>query len=117
MKLLSVLLAVVSLSLPVAAAPDKWEKEISTYEKTDAAKAPEKGSVVFVGSSSIRLWTSLTQDFSEYKVINRGFGGSQIEDSTFFADRIIFPYEPKMVVLYAGGNDINAGKSVEQVFD
>lgn len=117
MKLLSVLLALVSLSLPVAAAPDKWEKEIAAYEKADAAKAPEKGSIVFVGSSSIRMWSSLTQDFPEHKVLNRGFGGSQIEDSTHFAERIIFPYEPKMIVLYAGGNDINAGKSVEQVFD
>ncbi len=71
---------------------------------------------MFTGSSSIVKWTSLKEDFPEINAINRGFGGSQIADATHFADRIIFPYEPKMIVLRAGGNDINAGKSAEQVF-
>ncbi|MCE9610978.1 MAG: hypothetical protein K8R23_12360 [Chthoniobacter sp.] len=93
----------------------KWEKEIAAFEQTDAQHPPAKGGIVFVGSSSIRLWKTLAQDFPQHRVLNRGFGGSEIADSTHFADRIIFPYEPRMVVLYAGGNDLNAGQSPEHV--
>lgn len=95
----------------------KWEKEIAAFEAADSAKAPEKGGIVFVGSSSIRLWKTLSSDFAGLPVLNRGFGGSQLGDSVHFADRIIIPYEPRMVVVYAGGNDINAGKSAEDVFN
>jgi lysophospholipase L1-like esterase len=94
----------------------KWEKEISAFETADQAHAPEKGGIVFVGSSSIRLWKTLAEDFPHHRVINRGFGGSELTDSVFYADRIIFPYQPRMIVLYAGGNDINAGQSPEKVF-
>ncbi|HXG46302.1 MAG TPA: SGNH/GDSL hydrolase family protein [Methylomirabilota bacterium] len=68
-----------------------------------------------MGSSSIRLWKSLAQDFPRHPVLNRGFGGSQISDSIHFAERIVLPYRPRQIVMYAGGNDINAGKSPEQV--
>ena len=57
----------------------------------------------------------MAADFPDHKVINRGFGGSEIVDSTHFADRIIFPYEPRQVFLRAGGNDIHAGRLPEQV--
>ena len=95
---------------------ERWEKEISAYEAKDKTNPPAKGGIVFIGSSTIRGWKTLAQDFPGHNVINRGFGGSQIVDSTHFADRVIFPYEPKMVFLRAGGNDINAGKSAQQVF-
>src|SRR5947209_3332897 len=94
----------------------KWEPEISAYEQMDRTNPPPKGALLFIGSSTIRMWASLAQDFPQHKVINRGFGGSEIVDSTHFADRIIFPCHPRMVLLRAGGNDINAGKSPEQVF-
>lgn len=94
----------------------KWEKEIATFERSDAATPPPKGALLFIGSSTIRLWTTLKQDFPESQVINRGFGGSQIVDATYFAPRIIFPYAPKAIYLRSGGNDLWAGKSVEQVF-
>ena len=92
-----------------------WEKEIAAYEAADRTNPPPKGGVVFVGSSTIRLWKTLAQDFPDQKVINRGFGGSEIVDATHFADRIIFPYEPKQVFLRAGGNDIHAGQLPAQV--
>jgi lysophospholipase L1-like esterase len=98
------------------AGPERWEKDIAAYEEQDRANPPAKGGVVFTGSSIICLWTTMAKDLPDHHVLNRGFGGSQIADATFFANRIIFPYEPKMVVLRAGGNDIHAGKSVEQVF-
>jgi lysophospholipase L1-like esterase len=94
----------------------RWEPEISAYERRDATNPPPKGAIVFIGSSTIARWKTLERDFPEQPVLNRGFGGSEIVDSTHFADRLIFPYEPKMVFFRAGGNDLAAGKSVEQVF-
>jgi lysophospholipase L1-like esterase len=91
--------------------------EIAAFEKADAKQMPPSGAVLFIGSSSIRLWTTLAQDFPEIPVINRGFGGSLIQDSTQFADQIVIPYNPKMIVLYAGTNDLDYGnKTPEEVF-
>ena len=92
----------------------KWESEIKAFEAADKTNPPPHGAVLFIGSSSIRQWKTLAEDFQEYKVINRGFGGSQIIDSVAFADRIIIPYKPRLILLYAGDNDIAAGKSPEQ---
>jgi lysophospholipase L1-like esterase len=97
--------------------PARWEKDIAAYEAQDKTNPPAKGQVLFIGSSTIRRWTTLAQDFPEHKVLNRGFGGSQIADATQFADRIVIPYAPRAIFLRAGGNDLNAGKSPEQVFD
>ena len=94
----------------------RWEKEIAAYEQSDRTQPPPRGALLFIGSSTIRLWKTLAQDFPEHRVINRGFGGSQIVDATHFAERIIFPCEPRMIFLRAGGNDLWAGKSPEQVF-
>ncbi len=94
--------------------PLAYEADIVAFEKADAANPPVKGGVVFIGSSSIRRWKNLQQDFPNINAINRGFGGSQIEDSVNFAQRIVTPYEPKMVVFYAGSNDVAKGKSPEK---
>ena len=94
----------------------RWEKEIRAFEAAAKTNPPPANAILFIGSSSVRMWQSLAQDFPEHKVINRGFGGSQIADSVEFADRIVVPLQPRLVVLYAGGNDINAGKSPERVF-
>jgi lysophospholipase L1-like esterase len=94
----------------------KWEKEIAAFEQSDATNPPPKGALLFIGSSTIRFWKTLAEDFPGQRVINRGFGGSEIVDSTHFADRIIFPYAPRMIFLRAGGNDLWAGKSPERVF-
>jgi len=121
MKTLLPLFASLFLSAPailLAADPvpgARWEKEISAFEKSDAEHPPEKGGIVFIGSSSIRLWKTLAQDFPTHHVLNRGFGGSEVSDSVAFADRIVAPYAPKLVILYAGGNDINSGKTPERV--
>ncbi|MCC7228835.1 MAG: hypothetical protein IT203_00460 [Fimbriimonadaceae bacterium] len=92
-----------------------FEQDILKFEAQDAKNPPAKGGVVFVGSSTIRLWTSLAQDFPEYNVINRGFGGSTLADSVRYAHRIVTPYEPRLVVLFAGTNDLANGKSAENV--
>ncbi|MFM2171573.1 MAG: hypothetical protein RI957_1802 [Verrucomicrobiota bacterium] len=95
----------------------KWEKDIVAFEKRDAANPPAKHALLFIGSSGIVRWKSLAQDFPGATILNRAFGGNEIADSTYFAERMIFPYEPKMIFLRAGGNDIHAGKSAEEVFD
>ncbi len=92
-----------------------FAEEINAFAASDKKSPSKPGGVLFIGSSSIRLWSTLVEDFPDLPVINRGFGGSQIIDSVRYADRIVFPYKPKMIVLYAGGNDINAGKSPTQV--
>ena len=95
--------------------PARWEKEIHAFELADQSNPPPQRGILFIGSSSIRLWKTLASDFPDKQVINRGFGGSEIADSVELAERIVFPYEPRLIVLYAGGNDINAGKSPERV--
>jgi lysophospholipase L1-like esterase len=93
----------------------QWEREIAAFESQDRANPPPKGAILFVGSSSFRKWATLARDFPGKQVINRGFGGSEIADSTALAERIIFPYEPRLIIFYAGDNDLNAGKSVPEV--
>ena len=77
---------------------------------------PPTGAVLFAGSSSIRLWKTLAEDLPGITLINRGFGGSHLSDNVFFAEQIVFPYKPKLIVLHVGTNDIHSGKSPEQVF-
>lgn len=95
--------------------PRRFEEAIVAFETADKTNPPPHGAILFIGSSSIRRWTTLAQDFPEHKVINRGFGGSHLGDSVFYADRIVIPYQPKLVVMYAGGNDINFGKTPDRV--
>jgi lysophospholipase L1-like esterase len=92
----------------------QWEKAIAAYEEQDKKNPPPKDAFLFVGSSSIRIW-DLPKSFPDLPVINRGFGGSQIIDSAHFAARLVNKHQPKMVLLYAGDNDIAGGKSPDQV--
>ena len=94
-----------------------WEKEIAAFAEQDAKAFPRKTEVLFVGSSSIRGWRTVAEDFPKRRVLNRGFGGSHLEDVVHYAPQIVVPYKPKLIVFYAGENDLTAGKSVERVFD
>lgn len=94
----------------------RFEREIAAYEELDRTAPPPKNAVLFIGSSTIRRWKTLEDDFPDHQVINRGFGGSQIADATYFAERVIFPYKPRAIFLRSGPNDIHAGKSAEEVF-
>jgi lysophospholipase L1-like esterase len=104
------------LLIPVAvlAQTPNRERAIAAFETRDAENPPAKGGILFVGSSSIRFWKT-AECFPEYDIINRGFGGSQTSDVVQYMDRIVLPYEPRLIVLYVGDNDIAAGKSPEQV--
>ena len=94
----------------------RWERAIEAFEAADKKSPPAPGAVLFVGASSIRLWKTLQADFPQYRVLNRGFGGSQIADSTRYADRIVIPYRPSAIILHAGSNDLAARKTPERVF-
>ena len=113
-------LAIACGMLPIAAVSadhdsSRWEKYIARFEVADKKQMPQPDGILFIGSSSIRMWKTLEQDFPGLPVINRGFGGSQIADSNHFARRIVHPYKPRQIVFYAGDNDVAAGKSPEKV--
>jgi lysophospholipase L1-like esterase len=120
LKILSTLLCWLAFGLNESpaqtnAAASRWEPAIRAFERSDRVHPPPQNAVLFIGASAIRKWTSLAADFPGVPVINRGFGGSQIADSTAFAGRIIFPYHPRVIVLYGGDNDLAAGESPQQV--
>ncbi|HEX7916745.1 SGNH/GDSL hydrolase family protein [Rudaea sp.] len=94
-----------------------WEKDIQKFEAADEANPPKPGAILFIGSSSIEHWKDVANDFPNKRVLNRGFGGSRIVDSTYYAGRIVAPYKPSMIVFYAGDNDIADGHTAQQVFD
>jgi lysophospholipase L1-like esterase len=101
---------------PTQAALAKWEPEIRAFEEADRQHPPAAGGILFVGSSSIRMWKSLAQDFPGLPVLNRGFGGSQIREVTAFVPRIVVPYRPSRIVFYCGTNDVASGeRTVDQV--
>ncbi|MBI4606939.1 MAG: sulfatase-like hydrolase/transferase [Planctomycetes bacterium] len=112
--------AAVLAGLAVGSAPaylpaqTRWEAEVRAFEARDAASPPARGGVLFVGSSSIRLW-DLERSFPGLGALNRGFGGSQMQDCVDLAERIVLPYAPRVVVAYEGDNDIAAGVAPEDV--
>jgi lysophospholipase L1-like esterase len=89
----------------------RYEEAMATFAEADKAAMPPKCAFLFVGSSSIRFWRSLKEDFPDRQVINRGFGGSTIAEVDWYFDKVVKPYHPQAIVFYAGENDINAGKS------
>ena len=94
----------------------RWKSDLAAFAASDRTNPPASNCIVFVGSSSIRLWKTLAADFPGRPVVNRGFGGSQLADSVNFAEPLIIQYHPRQVVVYAGGNDINAHKDPDVVY-
>ncbi|MEM7680984.1 MAG: GDSL-type esterase/lipase family protein [Planctomycetota bacterium] len=97
------------MSLSSTSVIDPWyEPEIRAFEASDQEAMPEPGQVLFIGSSSVRLWPGLAQDMAPMRVINRGFGGSSTPDVLAVIDRVVLPYEPAVIVYYCGDNDLGA---------
>ncbi|NNL11229.1 MAG: hypothetical protein HKO84_05670 [Pseudomonadales bacterium] len=92
-----------------------FESEIMAFEHADMQSPPKPGSIVFVGSSSIRFWKTLASDMAPLPIIRRGFGGAHMSHVLYNFDRIIMPYQPKAVVVFVGGNDIGSGKSAQRL--
>jgi lysophospholipase L1-like esterase len=102
-------------TLFAAGDPSRWGKAMAAFEEQDRTNPPKPNGVLFLGSSSIRLWKTLAEDFPGVPLLNRGFGGSQISDSIYYFDKLVMPSKPRLVVFFAGGNDINSGVTAEQV--
>ncbi|QNN22965.1 hypothetical protein HED60_12030 [Planctomycetales bacterium ZRK34] len=96
--------------------PARWESTIKKFEAADAKQHTKPGQILFVGSSSIRMW-KLPDSFGDLDAINRGFGGSHMADVAALFDRVVLPYKPRRIVLYAGENDIAHGNSPQQVLE
>jgi lysophospholipase L1-like esterase len=109
------LTAVAQDAAPAKAEPHRFKNEIADFEAWDEKNSWPRNAVLFVGSSSIRLWQT-AEAFPELPVINRGFGGSTIADANHFFDRIVAKYKPRAIVFYSGDNDIAVGKSAERVY-
>lgn len=86
----------------------KWASAMKDFQEADAENPPADDTIVFVGSSSVRMWSTLSQDMAPLPVINRGFGGSRFEDVNYFISNLVWDYEPEIVVVYEGDNDVAA---------
>ena len=114
-------LAVAVFTMLVAAVPavaqqttERFESNVVAFEAADKTAPPPKGEIVFVGSSTIQRWDT-ARYFPDLKIINRGISGSELADALRYVDRIVLPYQPRLIVVYAGDNDISAGWISEQV--
>jgi|ADurb_Cas_03_Slu_FD_contig_31_3160078_length_1151_multi_3_in_0_out_0_2 lysophospholipase L1-like esterase len=115
MRILALIVAAAFVGCASAClAADRWEKDMRAFEQQDRENGYHKGGIIFLGSSSVRGWKTLKEDFPDLDVINRGFGGSRISDSTRHFDRIITPHRPRLIVFYAGDNDIAGGRTPDQ---
>jgi lysophospholipase L1-like esterase len=94
--------------------PARFADEIAAFEAWDRQNAFPRACILFAGSSSIRMWPT-AQSFPDLPVINRGFGGSHISDVNHYVEQVVLKYRPRVVVFYAGDNDVDSGKSPEQV--
>ncbi len=92
-------------------------EDIRAFEAADAKAFPAPNQIVFVGSSSFTNWANMARDLAPFPVVRRGFGGSQMDDSLRYAGRVVIPYKPKMVVVYAGDNDLANGRTPQAILD
>lgn len=119
----SVAVAGAQAQVPTAALPateTRWQSSFDAFAAADQLSAPSPGGVVFVGSSSIRLWDGLETEFDLGRpgaVIKRGFGGSRMSDCRRYVSKLVLPYKPRLVVVYAGDNDLAEGRSPQQIRD
>ena len=104
------------LALPLAAqAPDRFAEQVATLVADDQAHPPAEGSILFIGSSIWRLWSTVAQDMAPLPVYNRAFGGSQTPDLLRHFDALVVPHKPRIIVYYCGSNDVNAGQSADAI--
>jgi len=117
--LTTLLFAFLVYVLLASSGPDYWIGEIAEFERHDVSNPPSKGGIVFVGGRDVRLWETLESDMAPLPVLNRGFGGAYLDHLTYFAARIIKPYEPRAVVVIAGAEDMAdvQGRTPEELLE
>src|SRR5476651_483122 len=99
---ISIFSCLVSILLFAQTTTPPFRKDIDAFKRKDSLQMPPKHAILFVGSSSFTKWTDVQQYFPGYPIINRGFGGSSLPDVIRYADEIIFPYDPKQIIIYCG---------------
>lgn len=114
--LLSSLTGFAQTSQVPAINPAQWTEELRAFARQDSLTPPPRKPILFYGSSSIRKWETLPQDFPGRPVLNRGFGGSRFPDAIYFFEKLVVPYQPRQVFLYEGDNDIAAGATPQEVY-
>jgi len=97
--------------------PVRWEEEIAAFDARDRESPPQEGGICLLGSSNIRMWTTLADDFPGLNVVNRGVGGCRLGELAEFGPRLVAAAKPRVIVVSAGTNDIAAGRSAEQMRD
>jgi lysophospholipase L1-like esterase len=113
-SILSVPAVLLAGSGPADPDPNRFAGEMKTFAEWDSRNAVPAEPVLFVGSSSIRMWRT-HESFPDLPVVNRGFGGSHVSDVIYYVERVVLPYKPRAIVFYAGDNDIAGGKSAQRV--
>ena len=98
---------------PVAGHP--FEHNVQAYEAADRTNPPPQNAILLAGDSQFFRWKTVAEDLADYTIINRGIDSFQTSDLVYFANRLVLPYHPRMIILHVGGNDVHAGKSPEQV--
>jgi lysophospholipase L1-like esterase len=93
----------------------RFEKNVVAYEAADKGSAPPQSAILLVGDSQFYRWKTLAEDLPGYTIVNRGIDSFTTDDLVFFADRLVLPYKPRLIVVHVGGNDVNNGKTPEQV--
>jgi len=103
--------------VPAGEDPLRWSEDMQRFAEQDERALATRGAVVFVGSSSIRLWSTLADDMAPLPVVQRGFGGSRLFDACYWSELLVSQHDPSVVVVFSGTNDIagDAPKSAEQV--
>jgi lysophospholipase L1-like esterase len=95
---------------------DRFEAQVAAYEAEDKANPPPAGAILFIGDSQFFRWKTIHEDLAGYTVINRGIDSFRIPDLIRYADRLVTPYRPRLIVMHVGGNDVHhGGQSAEQI--
>jgi lysophospholipase L1-like esterase len=102
---------------PPNLAPTRFQGEINAFLASDKTNPPPHKAILFIGSSIFRKWSRLPEQMAPLPVFNRAFGGSVTTDVLYYMDKIVLPYEPRIIVYYCGSNDVNAGRKAAEIFD
>ena len=113
-KIYSVIILLIVVHTSIAQA---FLKDINHFKKLDSMQAPPKNPILFIGSSSFTKWVDVANYFPGYTILNRAFGGSSLPDIIYFANEVIFNYQPKQIIIYCGENDVAANATAKKVLE